>query len=188
MPKDVDEIVIGANGSVWVAPLGTPVPADESAVPNANWVDLGFTNEDGVTLVDSKTQEVVRGWQSFYALRRFITERDFSAAFVLHQWGPEQVMLAFGGGEFTEPTSGHYRYDPPDPEHIDERMLMVDWIDGDKRYRLVLERGLVTENVETNITRTAAADLPITFGIIGDESGTPWHLLSNDPAFEGASS
>ena len=185
MTKNVDEIVVGANGSLWVAPVGTAAPADETAAPGVGWVDLGYASEDGVTVTDSKTLESIPVWQLFYPARRIVTERDLALSFVLRQWNGENVKLAFGGGEVTEPVpaSGSYKYTPPDPEAIDERALMIDWADGTKHYRLVLTRGMVTENVETNLVRTAAADLPITFGLIGDDTGEPWYLLTDDPAF-----
>jgi hypothetical protein len=185
MTKNVDEIVVGANGSLWVAPVGTAAPADEVAVPGAGWVDLGYASEDGVTITDSKTLEKIPVWQLFYAARRIVTERDLALGFVLRQWNAANLKLAFGGGEVTEPVadSGSFKYTPPSPETIDERSLMLDWVDGTKHYRLVVVRGMVTDNVETNLVRTAAADLPITFGLNGDDAGDPWYLLTDDPAF-----
>ena len=187
MAKDVDQIVVGANGSIHVAPIGTTQPVSEAAAYAAGWVELGYTSEDGVTLTDSKTIEPIPVWQLFYPARRVITDRDFSAAFVLRQWSADTVALAFGGGEVTEVSTGHFKYEPPAPEVIDERALGITWLDGDKTYRLIIPRGVVIENVETKIARGAAADLPVTFGIIGDDAGgAPWYLLTDDPAFEPA--
>lgn len=186
MSKDVDEIVVGANGTVWVAPVGTTAPATEIAAPAAGWVDMGYTSEDGATVSDSKTLEQIPVWQLFYAARRIITERDLNIAVVLRQWSGEKVKLAFGGGEVTEPTADHFKYTPPSPGEIDERAYMLDWVDGTKHYRLVIPRCMVTENVETNIVRTAAADLPITVGILGSDGVDPWYLLTDDPSFADA--
>lgn len=186
MAKDTDEIVVGANGTIWIAPVGTAAPASQSAAPGAGWVDIGFTSEDGVTLTDSKTLESINVWQLQNPARRIVTERDTQVAFVARQWNADTVKLAFGGGEVTEVTAGNYKYEPPDPEEIAEYALMVDWHDGDKDYRFVMPRGMVTDNVETNLVRTAAADLPITFGAIGDDGVKPFYILSNDPVFETA--
>ena len=185
MAKDTDEIVIGANGTVRVAPVGTSIPTTAGASFAGGWIDLGYTSEDGVTVTDSKDIEDIPVWQLFYPARRIVTSRDFTVAFVLRQWSTETVSLAFGGGDFTWVGAGQYKYEPPSPEMIDERSLAVDWQDGDKNYRLIIPKGMVTENVETNIVRTGAADLPITFGVIGtDDAGAPWTLLTDDPAFE----
>lgn len=186
MSKDTDQIVVGANGTVRVAPLGTPEPADIEAAFDAAWTDLGYTTEDGVTVTDSKTLENIPVWQLFYPARRIITERDFTVAFALRQFSGRQVEFAFGGGAVTADGAGKYRFTPPAPETIDERMLSVEWVDGDKTFRLILPRGIVTENVETQVVRTAASDLPITFGIVGQDGVDPWYLLTDDPDFADA--
>jgi hypothetical protein len=181
--KDTSQIVVGANGSVRVAPTTADDPADISAEWSEDWIDLGFTSEDGVTFTDAKTLEAIPVWQLMYPARRVVTERDATAAFTLRQFAGPQVVFAFGGGEVTEDATGLYRYVPPDPEVIDERKLGLEWLDGDKTYRLILPRGMVTENVETQIVRTAAADLPITFGILGVDGEAPWYMLTDDPFF-----
>lgn len=192
MPKDVDEIVVGANGSIYIAPAGTALPDSISEALGVAFVDLGYVTEDGVSFTDSKTMESVRAWQSFYDLRKIITAKDAVASFSLMQWSGANVALAFGGGDVEEVVApvtgppaepGEYRYHPPAPEVIDERVLVVEWSDGAKDYRLSFPRGMVTENVETNVTRSAAALLPISFGILGQDGEDPWILDTNDPAF-----
>lgn len=183
MGKDTDQIVIGANGTVRVAPTTATIPADIDAAYSGDWVDLGFTSEEGVTFVDSKTLESIMVWQLFYPARRVVTERDATVSFALRQFAGNQVEFAFGGGEVSEDGSGKYRFTPPSPEVIDERRLAIDWQDNDKTYRLILPKGIVTENVETKLVRSAAADLPITFGIIGEDGVDPWIMLTDDPAF-----
>lgn len=188
MPKEVDEIVVGANGSVRVAPLGSPLPVGVEAAYAAAWTDLGYTSEDGVTARDEKTLAEIPVWQLFYPARRVVTARNFVVSFALRQWSGETVALAFGGGAVVT-TAGppeFFTYEPPEPEDIDERMLSIEWLDGLKIYRLHLNRGIVTENVETKLTKASAADLPITFGIIGEEGVKPWSLVTNDPAFAAA--
>lgn len=186
MGKDTDEIIVGANGTIWTADVGTAAPADESAAPGAGWVDLGYASEDGVTPQDGKTLEVIRVWQLFHAARQLVTERDTQLAFVLRQWNKDTVVFAFGGGTITAPTVGHFKYTPPSPESIAEKALMIDWVDGTKKYRWVVPRGTVTEGIETNLVRTGPADLPITFGVLGSDGVDPWYLLTNDPAFDPA--
>lgn len=183
MAKDPDQITVGANGTVRVAPVGTTEPADISASYDAAWVDLGYTTEDGVTFKDAKTQEPIKVWQSFYPVRRIITERDFTAVFSLQQFAGAQVEFAFGGGEVTEDSPGKFRFTPPDPSVIDERAMAVDWTDGEKNYRLIMPRGMVTEAVETKVVRTTNQELPITFSVNGSEDTDPWYLLTDDPAY-----
>lgn len=185
MSKDTNEIVVGANGSVRVAPLDATEPASIDVAFSGDWTDLGYTSEDGVTVTDAKTVEDIPVWQLFYPARKIVTSRDFMAAFVLRQFSGAQVEFAFGGGEVTVNGEG-FRYTPPSPEDLDIRKLAVEWLDGDKTYRLIVTQGIVTENVETKLVRNAAADLPITFGGIGQAGIALWYLDTDDPTFSEA--
>ena len=186
MTKSVDEIVVGANGSILVAPEGTAVPAGIETALGEDWIDLGYVTEDGVSFSDGKSVASIRAWQSFYDLRRVIESREATAGFSLMQWNGSTVALAFGGGDVTEDASSQYRYTPPDPGEIDYRALAIEWEDGDRDYRLVLPRGMVSEGVETNIVRTEAGVLPISFAVLGEAGSDPWVMQTNDPAFAAA--
>lgn len=186
MTKDAGEIVIGANGSIYTAPLGSTIPASIAAPLGGDWTELGYATEDGVTWVDGKSLESIRAWQSFYDLRRIVSSKEGSLAFSLMQWNGATVELAFGGGEVTSPATDAYRYTPPDPSEIDERMMAIEWVDGDNDFRLTFPKGMVSENVEVNIVRTAAGLLPITFALLGEAGVDPFILDTNHPAFADA--
>lgn len=184
MPKETDQIVVGANGTVRVAPTGTTEPADISVAFAAGWVDLGYCSEDGVTFADARTLEKIPVWQLFYPARQIITERDFTVNFTLRQFNGPQLEFAFGGATVTADSAGKYRLVPPSPEVIDTRKLAIEWLDGTKTYRLIIPKGMIVDGVESKVARANAVDLPITFGVIGDDSITsPWYLLTNDPYF-----
>lgn len=182
MPQDTNQIRVGANGKVLVAPVGTTAPADYAASWPAGWIDLGYTSEDGVKISDSKDMEEIEVWQLFYAARRVITKRDFTLEFTLRQWSKYTVPLAFGGGTISA-AGGGYKYSPPSAATIDERAMGIEFVDNTTVYRFIVPRGLVSDAVETSAVRNAAADLPIKFGIIGQASVDPYTILTNDPAF-----
>ena len=194
MPKSTAAINVGSNGTIYVAPVGTVAPVDPFVAWGAAWVDLGYASEDGVTFNDAKTTERIGVWQMFYAARYIVTERDTMASFTLRQWDKNTVPLAFGGGTITTTAASagppvvaaHYLYTPPAPSLIDERALGIQWEDGAKVYRLIMPRVMVTEGVETNLTHTNAADLPITCGVMGVDGATAWTLRTNDPSFAAA--
>lgn len=187
MGKDAGELVVGSNGSIYTAPLGSTIPASIGDPLGGQWTELGYVTEDGVTWMDGKTIVSIRAWQSFYDLRRIVESKEGSMAFVLQQWNSETVQLAFGGGEVTEPAPGDFRYTPPDPSELDERMMAIEWQDGDSDFRLTFPRGMVSENIETNITRTVESRLPITFSLLPAAGVDPFILDTNSPAFQAAS-
>lgn len=182
--KDTNEIVVAANGSIYVAPVGSTEPADILEALDAAFIDLGYVGEDGVTFTDGKTVEPVNVWQLFYSARNIVTEKVSSAAFNLHQWADDTVQFAFGGGTVVQDQAGAYTYTPPSPETIDERAMIIEWVDGSKNYRIIIPRGMITDDVETNLVRTGAAGLPITFGILGQAGTDAWYLQTDDPAFQ----
>lgn len=189
---NADQVVIGSNGNILVAPVGTPMPTNIATAFNAGYVDLGFASEDGVDFSDSKDTEDIGAWQTFYPIRKNVTSRETTVSFVLRQWNAVNVKLAFGGGTIENDVGPPEvsRYLPPAPGDIDFRSLAVEWFDGTRGYRLIVPRGMVTDEVSTKLARTEAADLPISFSamplgvpVAGDETTFPFYIITNDASF-----
>jgi hypothetical protein len=181
--KQTDDIVVGANGSILVAPVATALPANIGAAFPAGWVDLGYADENGAKITDAKTIADIPVWQLFYPARKIVATRDLTFDFALRQFDAETVKLGFGGGSVTDDGGGMFTYEPPDPSVIDERAMAVEWQDNDKHYRFIVLRGLVTSNTAVDVARTKSSDLPITFGIIGEDGVVPWKLQTDDASF-----
>lgn len=179
---DAAEIIVGGTGRLLVAPEGTPTPASLNA-PTPGFVDLGYTTDDGAKFTDGKTTNDIRPWQSFYPVRVHVTEREASLEFTLLQWNAASMLLAFGGGGFTEPAAGEYRYNPPSPEELAINALVLDVTDGDRHFRFSVPRGFVTSNTESTFAKTGPALLPITFTVLANNDGQPWTADSDDPAW-----
>jgi hypothetical protein len=182
MPKNVAEIMVGANGVVRVAPTTEAIPTSVDDAYSAGWVDLGYCDENGVKFEDQKKIDSILVWQSLYPGRRVVSSRDFAVTFALRQFAGEQVKFAFGGGIITA-SGDDYKYVPPDPEDLDERRLSVEWFDGTKTYRLMVPAGMVSDNVATNLVRAKASDLPIVFSVMAQDGIEPWYILTDDAGF-----
>lgn len=182
-----NEIRVAGSGRVLIAPLGTPAPVDLTAAWAAGWRDLGYTTTDGLKFTKKDKIEPVDTWQSVSPARFVYSDRDLTVKFALLQLNEDTLPFFFGGDSVTETAagSGVYRYQVAAEPKKDERMLGVEFTDGDTiRYRLVIHRGQVTENEELSLTRTAAIKLGVTFTALALDSGSPlatW--LMNDPAF-----
>lgn len=191
MTQDASEVVVGANGSVSTAPFGTALPTNVATALNAAFDEHGFVSDDGVTFRDGKEIEGIPAWQSFYDIRKVVSAKSSGGEFVLKQFNPANAQLAFGGGS-VDVTSGVATYTPPPPGEIDERSLVVEWVDGDYTFRLVFPKGMVTDDVESNLNRTNSMDLPIAFEAtpegapVEDEPETfPFYIISDHPAWIG---
>lgn len=188
MTQDASEVVIGANGSFNTAPFGSTLPTTMGAL-DAAFDEHGFVSEDGVTFRDDKEIEDIEAWQSFYPIRKVIAAKTSGIEVVLRQFNPANAELAFGGGEVSI-AGGVATYTPPIPGEIAELSVVVEWVDGDYTFRLVYPKGIVTGEVESELVRTAALDLPIAFEATPegapeeDEPETfPFYIMSDHPAW-----
>jgi len=180
------QTLIGASGTVYVGTPGATItpPTSEVSAVDADLVQVGFISEDGIKFRDAKQMGELKAWQTAYPVRRFVTGRSFEAEFSMEQWNWHTVPLAFGGGTLTEPTPGKYKYVPPDADDIDPRAIIIDWVDGIRKYRLWVPNGIVTAPVEVNIKRDEGAMFPVVFGAIFDGTSNAFELYTDDVAFE----
>ncbi|MDF1596944.1 MAG: hypothetical protein P1T08_12770 [Acidimicrobiia bacterium] len=180
------EIVIGANGAAYVAPVGTALPTYISDALNVAFVELGFLTEDGLKFKDEPSQAMIKSWQSLYPTRRTIEGYEASVAFTMQQWNKGNVEFALNG-VVTEPDPvghvGEYTFTPTRDGVVPEKSLIVEWQDGTKNYRLLIARGTHSEAVETELVKGSEAGLPIGFEIIESAGISPYLLLTDDPAF-----
>lgn len=191
MAQDAAELVVASHGDVYVAPVGTTLPGDTDAdlSLNAAFVNLGLVTEDGVTITATPEIQDFGAWQRSQPVRRERVTQTLSLGFALEQWNVDNVPLAFGGGEVVETAAGVFKYTfPADDDALDERAIVLDWQDGTKKYRMVFERGNVTEAVSTTLSRSALATLPITFSVLSPEDGgSPGYFLAEDTSFSSVS-
>lgn len=180
---DPNNILIGGTGRLYVAPEGTVMPAYLTDELDPLFVDLGYITDDGAKFMDGKTTNDVRPWQSFYPVRTHITERTGSLEFSLLEWKAETMIFAFGGGGFTEPQPGQFRYHPPSPEDLAINAVVLDVTDGDKNYRWGIARTFVTSNTESTLAKTGPALLPITLTFLANGEEDPWTFDSDADAF-----
>lgn len=191
MAQKKSEIKVASEGGIYVAPYseGLVLPTDVETAIDAAFNELGYANDDGVTATKSEEVEEINVWQSQNAVRRITTSRDFSAAASLAQWNRDTVATALGGGTWSEPKAGVYRFDPPaDADPLAEYAVVVEAIDGERVDRWVLKQANVTGEIETQMVRNAPQLLPVTFSALTpDGEDTAWYYLTNDEAMEAGS-
>ncbi|MEU2562421.1 phage tail protein [Streptomyces longispororuber] len=182
-----NEIRVAGTGRILTAPPGTPAPADVAANWGAGWRDLGYTTTDGIRFNKKDKIDPVDTWQSVSPARFVYSDRDLTVKFALLQLNEDTLPYFFGGGDVKETAEGSklYRYEVSAEPRKDERMLGVEFADGDTiKYRFVIERGQVTETEEFQLTRTASVKLGVTFTALAVDNTKPLAIwITNDPAF-----
>ena len=186
MALDADQLVIPGTGHVYVGDANETFPTNISTAVSTSgatgYVELGYTTEAGVGFSFGRTTKEIKSWQSGYTLRRLVTDTPTSVSFSLLQFTYASFRLAMGGGAFSA-SGSNYSYEPPDPDFVDERSIIVEASDGDYDYRWCFRRCMVSNTVDFNLMRTDPVAFPLKFDVL--ESGTPgqkpWLFQTNDP-------
>jgi hypothetical protein len=187
MAQEKKEILIAPGADVFVADVGTAFPKEPTESAGAGWTELGYISEDGAKFNISKTVKDVKAAQKRLAVRRTVTDEDVLTSFSLLQFNAENWAFAFGGGEFEEVKTGVFRYDfPGGDEALNEKALLLRWVDGDRHFELGIEVGNVTEGVEVGLKRADESMIPISFKALGAEGADTVgvHFQTDDEAFE----
>ena len=175
-------VVVAGDGTAYVGPTTTPAPTNAATALNAGFLEMGFISEEGATF--TQTQEVtdINAWQSFFPIRRITTGRGVTVSFAMREWNKRAVEFATGGTIAIN--AAEWKLTPPSPSAVSEKSIVLEWLDVAKKYRLYIPKGIVAEDVEVNLSRTAAADLPITFAASDPGAGgNIYTLFTTDPAF-----
>jgi hypothetical protein len=177
------DTVIGANGKLWVAPIGTAQPTLAAAALNAAFIDCGYVSEEGVTFHDAKGKISVPAWNQSNPIRKISTDEVTTVAFNLLQWNEPVFELAFGG---TIAASGvDWKFTPN--QNADPRIMCVEWADGAKHFRLLVPRGEVSGEIELVLTRTNVVPIPVSFESTPAVGELPYYFLTDDDVgFTGA--
>lgn len=183
MALNTAEVLIGANGNIYAAPVGTTAPADFSIAYSASWLELGYADEDGLNFSQGRDFEDINAWQEFDPVRMIVTGRNVSMSFNLLQWNKNTLPLAMGGGTIvTSGTGGtlKYQFTPAAAGTIDERAFSVSWVDGTRNFRLFIPRGIVTDEVSFALNKASAAALTLSVRALGVSGSSGYYLYSSD--------
>lgn len=189
MSQEASEITVAADGNIWVAPYSDSLvlPETEDEALDGAFTEMGYASENGVTFTATPDVTDINAWQKATPVRRLVNARALTLATEFLQWNEDTFATVFGGGEWSM-SGTTFRYDPPaDQDALAEFAVVIDAMDGDRVQRWVVMRCNVTEAVETNLVRTGAALLPVTFSALTpDDADRAWYFLTGDDAFEGS--
>lgn len=173
MAQASENVTVGSEGEVYIAPVDEAVPAG-MATPAGNWEELGYITEDGVTFTVTPNISDINAWQSEDPVRKLVTAKTKAVSFGAMEWNIPVIGLALGGGDANFTDFGTYvEYAEDTAATEDARSMIVDFHDGDEDFRFIFEKGSVTGDLSTQLTRTAAGVWTITFSPTRKDSSTP---------------
>ncbi len=180
-----DKILVAGEFTVYVAPEGSTLPTDTTTALDPAFKAVGLTTRDGSAFQVSPEYQNVMSHQSQYPTRTFRKTTTGTVKAALQEWSDDNFVTAFGGGTVTG-TLGEFRYDPPSGSGSDIVAVILELTDGTKTYRFVVDTCQAQSPVELPFTPDSETALPLELSILGDGTTAPWHLLTNDPAFDPA--
>lgn len=174
MGNQVNQVVVGSFGHIFVAAGGTALPATNAAAITAmatpaTWKDLGYIDENGVSFTAGKTETDINTWQTQDPIRKIITARTGSFTAALMQINSDTLPFALGGGVWTAGAANSFVYEfPLASDAAVEKAMLVDIEDGTNRVILGFYRAVVTGDVTTQFVRNSAGTLPLTVSLLAD--------------------
>lgn len=186
MALNADNVRVGLNGNIYLAPKGTTAPVDLDTAWGAGWADLGYLSEDGVNMEYSTDTEDIGAWQSLSPVRKVLTGVDMTLGFTALELKTATVKLYFPGSTMTDVSGTVHKLDIPAAPTPDERAIGLEWVDGSVKNRLIIPRGEVSERGAITVGRSSAVGLEMTISAYATSAPELATWLSNDPAWSAA--
>lgn len=177
------------RGHVYVAPKGSTVPTDTTTAWDAAWVDLGYTDEKGVTFSKKDSKTAIKAWQSISPVRYILNDRDIHLAWVMEQWNKKTLAVysneGLGAVVANGAVMGEYKLSfSPNPKDT-EMMCGIEWTDdvNTVTHRIFAVRGSITDTADIPLNHAGLATLGVTYQTMATDSTTDLvTLLMKDPS------
>ncbi len=163
MPIDSTEVHLAPNGSVNVGPVGTALPANSTVALNAAYKNLGYVDEDGVSITPGVEVTEIAAWQSAVPVKTTLDTVTLEVSFNLLQINQDAWSLYFFVGTWTN-SFGQAKMTVPSSPGNQEKTLIIDWEDENTdNYRLVIPRAFLADREALQLVRNNAQLVGLTF-------------------------
>lgn len=180
MANDSTEVRLAPNGAVYVAPIGTTLPTNATMALNASFKDLGYIDEDGVSITPSVELTDIKMWQSAVPVKTTLDTVTMEVQFNMGQVNLTTWGLYFFVTDFVN-NFGQAKLTIPSSPGSQEKALIIQWDDdlGDTT-RLVIPRAVLADREGLQLVRNNAQLTGVTFRLL-DNSGVLGYVYSENP-------
>ena len=168
MARDVDAVLVGADGRGYVAPLATSAPTNASATLNAAFKELGWIHEDGLVEAANADTAEIKAWDGT-TVRKVMTGSEFTFQVRFLETNEETLELYYSGSAVAA-NSGQSKIEVKAPTN-DRRSFVFDVLDGSKVTRIFIPDGEVTERGDITYANGEAISYEVTITAYPDSDG-----------------
>ena len=185
---DSDEVRAAPNGHVSIADPLTAAPTDVTTPLPVAWSELGYIDQEGVTITPGIELEDIMMWQSAAVVKQLLKSASFEVSFTMGQINRTTTGVYFLGSTWTSNGTTAVLSVPSAPQiSSNEFALCVEWDDGEGyNTRFYSGRGSIGEREAMQLSRSDVVKLGITYKVL-DNSGDLVDILSNNPSLVDAS-
>lgn len=157
-------------GTIYVAPLATAEPASATAVLDAAWREVGYT-EEGSTFTFETTAEDVFVAEEFYPVAVKTTKVAAGVKFQMAEATRENLALAVNAGADAAATGA---LEPPTPGNETRIMILVEKENG---ARWLFRRAFQAGNIDLRNAKAPDKTLiPVEFRLEKPSGAEPWKV------------
>lgn len=183
----VKNVVAGkpkASGGVLNGPLGTTLPTDATAEPDAAIKALGYISEDGLTESSERSTEKVKAWGGDTVK---VLQTEFAATFsftFIEALNADVLKAVHGDANVTTTaataSTGTLQSVKVTGEQLDHDVWIFEVKDGDAKIRIVVPDGQVTTVGEVTYNDGSVIAYQVTVETFKDENGVYYYKYIDD--------
>ena len=185
MANDAKNVYVGkpVTGAVATAAVGTTAPTSAGAQLSADWTASGFVDEGGVTLSQSRSTTDLKAWggttvrtllDEFTGTIKY-SEMETTYETMCRMVGPENVVKTDADTTHGLQMKVSLKAELPDP-----KAWCFSMKDGDRRLRIYIPNGQLTEVDDTTFVHNGAVKWGFTIKANDDGNGNTIIILTDD--------
>ena len=160
------------SGGVYVAPLGTVIPASPTASLPVACVCLGYVSEDGLTNANDMEVNEIKAWGGMIVYRSLTSLNDTFKLALIESENVDVLKAVYGSANVTVEGSGDITVDikAEDPE---EKVFVFELaLRGGRKKRIIVPDGAITARDEITYNDSDAIAYGITISAYPDANGS----------------
>lgn len=157
--------------SIYLAPIGTPLPATIEEAPGALFEDVGWLHSDGITESATGSKAVIRGHQGAGVVRTIMSETGTTIAFTALESKAQTKSLRYDEKSVDTTTVGVRKVTRGSGQKVSARAAVIDMFDADNvtiKERLCIERLEIVTDGDRVFVSNDIAGFPFIGEVIGD--------------------